>query len=83
MPDQTLVSPPARTFARLKMAGSYIPVARHGHVAAAVENKVYVWGGRTRSVLTTVPHDGPDKADIILNVDILDVKVSRVFSLTS
>ena len=57
------------------MAGKYHePVVRRGHVAAAVEDKVYVWGGwsgRSRRV----SHDGPDKTDIILKVDILDVKV--------
>ena len=53
------------------MADKYEPAARRGHVAAAVENKVYVWGGRDGDV----SHDGPDKADIILKVDILDVKV--------
>ena len=56
------------------MAGEYEPAARTGHVAAAVEDKVYVWGGRRRR-LTVVSHDGPDKTDIILKVDILDVKV--------
>ena len=57
------------------MAGEYMyePAARRGHVAAAVEDKVYVWGGR--SGYTQVSHDGPDKTEIILKVDILDVKV--------
>ena len=59
------------------MAGErYEPAARRGHVAAAVEDKVYVWGGRRRrSQFTEVSHDGPDKTTIILTVDILDVKV--------
>ena len=49
------------------------PAARLGHVAAAVENKVYVWGGLIGR--PEVSHDGPDKTDIILQVDILNVKV--------
>ena len=53
------------------MAGEYEPAARLGHVAAAVEEKVYVWGGWNRSI----SHDGPDKTHIIHKVDILDVKV--------
>ena len=50
------------------------PSARFGHVAAGVEGKVYVWGDR-RSY-QEVSHDGPDKAELIFSVDILDVKVS-------
>ena len=57
------------------MAGKYEPAARLGHVAAAVEDKVYVWGGRTLIGHTEVSHNGLDKTDIILKVDILDVKV--------
>ena len=56
------------------MAGRYEPTARCAHVAAAVENKVYVWGGlfgRQKDI----SHDGPDKTEVILKVDILDVKV--------
>ena len=56
------------------MAGEYEPAARFGHVAAAVEDKVYVWGGLGRYT-EDVSHDGPNKTDIILKVDILDVKV--------
>ena len=52
---------------------SYEPAARQGHVATAVEDKVYVWGGRIG--YWEVSHDGPDKANIIFKVDILDVKV--------
>ena len=55
------------------MAVKYEPAARWGHVAAAVEDKVYVWGGF--SECSFVSHDGPDRTDIILEVDILDVKV--------
>ena len=50
------------------------PSPRYGHVAAGVEGKVYVWGG-TRGY-QEVSHDGPDKAEIIFSVVILDVKVS-------
>ena len=47
------------------------PSASYGHVAAGVEGKVYVWGGR-RGIFKKVSHDGPDKAEIIFSVDILD-----------
>ena len=60
------------------MAGEYKPAARQGHVAAAVENKVYVWGGYKE-----VSHDGPDKTDFVLEVDILDVKVRNTLILVS
>ena len=49
------------------------PAARCGHVAAAVEDKVYVWGGRRGRI---VFHDDPDRAEIRYGVDILDVNVS-------
>ena len=51
------------------------PSARWGHVSAGVEGKVYVWGGRRSN--SRLSHDGPDKAELIFSVDILDVKVSR------
>ena len=54
------------------------PSARYGHVAAGVEGKVYVWGGCREY---NVSHDGPDKAEIISSVDILDVKVSLVLHM--
>ena len=49
------------------------PAARCGHVAAAVDDKVYLWGGRRGLV---VSHDGRDKAEIRCGVNILDVNVS-------
>ena len=62
------------------MAGEYEPAARSAHVAAAVEDKVYVWGGAKQSqyAYKEVSHDGPDKTAIILKVDILDAKVSLI-----
>ena len=54
--------------------GKYEPAARRVHVAAAVEDNVYVWGGLIG--YADVSHDGPDKTDIILKVDVLNVKVS-------
>ena len=51
------------------------PAARCGHVAAAFENKVYVWGGRRGS---SVSHDGSDKTEITRGVNILDVNVSII-----
>ena len=38
---------------------------------------MYMWGGYSG----TVSHDGPDKTDIILKVDILDVKVRNTLIL--
>ena len=58
------------------MAGENEPAARWGHVAAAVQDKVYVWGGSIG--YNEFSHDGPDKTDIILTVDILDVKVRGI-----
>ena len=55
-----------------------VPSARGGHVAAGVEGKVYVWGGRR--LYQEISHDGPDKAEIIFSVDILDLKVSLLLS---
>ena len=55
------------------MADKYEPAVRHGHVAAAVEDKVYVWGGY-RYRYMNVSRAGSDKNDIF-KVDILDVKV--------
>ena len=54
------------------------PSARWGHVAAGVEGKVYVWGGRRG--YQEVSHDGPDKTELIFSVDILDVKVSLLLT---
>ena len=48
--------------------------AHWGHVAAGVQGKIYVWSGRRD--YDRVSHDGPDKAEIIFGVHILDVKVS-------
>ena len=52
------------------------PAERRGHVAAAVVDKVYVWGGYRG---LAVSHDGPDKTSITFEVDILDVKVSTIW----
>ena len=62
------------------MAAAYLyePAARCRHVAAAVYDKVYVWGGLGTF---SASHDGPDKTDIILKVDVLDVKVSTEATL--
>ena len=54
------------------------PSARWGHVAAGVEGKVYVWGGRRG--YQEVSHDGKNKDEIIFSVDILDVKVSQALT---
>ena len=75
-------SPDPSTVGGCVMAGEYEPAARYAHVAAAVEDKVYVWGGlRSGFVFTEVSHDGPDKTAIIFKVDILDVKVRNTLIL--
>ena len=66
---------PARRPRRVNEWSMAEPSERRGHVAAGVEGKLYVWGGR-RGYDDEVSHDGPDKAEIIFSVDILDLKVS-------
>ena len=51
----------------------YEPAPRYGHVAAAVEGKLYVWGGMRRGL--PLVHDGPKKTAITSVVDILDPQV--------
>ena len=52
----------------------YQPAPRYEHVAAAVEGKLYVWGGLRRDL--PVVHDGPEKTAITSIVDILDPQVN-------
>ena len=51
------------------------PEARYGHVAAAVEGKLYVWGGIRRD--SPFVHDGPEKIAITAMVDVLDPQVKQ------
>ena len=51
----------------------YEPAPRYAHVAAAVEGKLYVWGGMRRDLPAV--HDGPTKTAITSVVDILDPQV--------
>ena len=51
----------------------YEPSARFGHVAAAVNGKLYLWGGM-RSYLSAI-HDGPSKTTLMSVVDVLDPQV--------
>ena len=51
----------------------YKPVPRWGHVAAAVEGKLYVWGGLRRDLPAV--HDGLTKIAVTSVVDILDPQV--------
>ena len=51
--------------------------ARHGHIAATIGEKFYLWGGRTLNT-DDLSHDGPDKRAINSVIDILDVKVCMV-----
>ena len=53
----------------------YEPAPRWGHVAAAVEGKLYVWGG-FRKDLPQV-HDGPTKTVFTSVVDVLDIQVKQ------
>ena len=53
----------------------YEPAPRQGHVAAAVEGKLYVWGGIRRDLPTF--HDGFAKTAITSVVDVLDSQVKN------
>ena len=53
--------------------GRYEPAPRRGHLAAAVEQKLYLWEG-LRKELPAV-HDGPEKATLTSVVDVLDLQV--------
>ena len=53
----------------------YEPPPRYAHVAAAVENKLYVWGGIRRDLPTV--HDGPEKTAITSVVEVLDLQVLK------
>ena len=57
----------------------YQPAPRFAHVAAAVEGKLYVWGGRRRDLPAV--HDGPAKLAITSLVDILDPQVKKIKNL--
>ena len=59
------------------MAESVEPVPRYGHVAAAVEQKLYLWGGLRRDLPAV--HDGPTKTAITSVVDVLDLQVKLTF----
>ena len=51
----------------------YEPAPRWAHVAAAVEGKLYIWGGKRRDFPAV--HDGPAKTAVTSVVDILDPQV--------
>ena len=51
----------------------YEPAHRRAHVAAAVEGKLYVWGGLRRD--SPALHDGLEKTAITSVVDVLDPQV--------
>ena len=53
----------------------YEPPPRYAHVAAAVEDKLYVWGGTKRD--WPFVHDGPAKTAITSVVDVLDLQVRQ------
>ena len=52
------------------------PASRYGHVAAAVEGKLYVWGGVRKD--WPYVHDGPQKTVITSVVDVLDPQVIKI-----
>ena len=54
----------------------YEPPPRYGHVAGAVENKLYVWGGMRRDSPSV--HDGPSKRALTSVVDVLDLQVKMI-----
>ena len=78
--SQMMAEPSARLVSR-GLTSPHETTARYGHVAAGVEGKVYVWGGFRRH--GQVSHDGPDKAEIIFSVDVLDVKVRSYWGTVS
>ena len=51
----------------------YEPAPRYGHVAAAVEGKLMLWGGLKRD--GPFVHDGPTKTAFTSVVDVLDTQV--------
>ena len=56
------------------MAQDDEPAARWGHLAAAVEHNLYLWGGWRRDIPAV--HDGPTKTSHTSVVDILDLQVN-------
>ena len=52
----------------------YEPAPRFGHIAAAVEGKLVLWGGIRRDGPKV--HDGPTKTAFTSVVDVLDVQVN-------
>ena len=56
---------------------AYEPAPRYGHIAAAVEGKLYVWGGMRRD--WPFVHSGPEKTAITSVVDVLDPQVNYIF----
>jgi len=59
------------------MAENVEPAPCSGHVAAAVEQKLYLWGGMRRDWLEV--HDGPAKTAVTSVVDVLDLQVNRTY----
>ena len=57
----------------------YEPAPRSGHVAAAVEGKLYVWGGVRRDLPAV--HDDPAKTAITSVVDVLNPQVQKIYIL--
>ena len=55
------------------MAESVEPAPRYGHLAAAVEGKLYMWGGLRKDFPKV--HDGPTKVALTSVVDVLDLQV--------
>ena len=49
------------------------PAARYAHVAAAVNGKLYMWGGMRRDLPEI--HDDSSKATLTSVVDVLDPQV--------
>ena len=51
------------------------PVGRYSHVAACVENKLYIWGGWRKD--TPGIHHGDEKTKLTSTVEILDLAVIK------
>ena len=56
----------------------YRPFPRVEHVAAAIEGKLYLWGGMGRD--SPKVHDGPAKTTLTGAVDVLDLQVQNNYT---
>ena len=55
-----------------------VEIARYGHLAAAVDGKLYLWGGLSGDFPKV--HDGPAKTAVTSVVDVLDLQVKLIIT---